>query len=320
MLPVKVGLLGTGFGIVHAGLYHGRSDTDVVVVFGRTPVKLQMFAEQFGVATTTDIDSVFADPEIDLIDVCLPTPVHADVVVRALEAGKDVFCELPLASSVAEAERIIEAEQASGRRVFVDMFGRFDPGNEYLLDAIRLGGYGPLETLQIELRSARLWEGYPLRLDSIALDMMHSGLDTITRAMGMPSSITVIAIEREDAGSAAEALLTYPGGFAQHSASSLMPPPYEIKGGYRAVFRGGVLESTWTAGFSGSGRTTLTEYTNEHAREIDLPASQGQAAVLDHIITCRENSTSSRISPASVLDTLRLTLDIHEALVASRRP
>lgn len=52
------------------------------------------------------------------------------------------------------------------------------------------------------------------------------------------------------------------------------------------------------------------------AREIDLPESQGYAPVIDHVIACREGSATSRIAPESVLDVLKLTLDVQNTLTA----
>jgi UDP-N-acetylglucosamine 3-dehydrogenase len=84
---MKVGLLGTGFGIAHARIYHTHPEVSEVVVFGRTPAKLHAFAEEFGYATTTDPANIYDDPAIDLVDVCLPTPLHAEHVTRSL-AGR----------------------------------------------------------------------------------------------------------------------------------------------------------------------------------------------------------------------------------------
>src|SRR5688572_18055814 len=166
---MKVGLLGTGFRIAHADIYHANPEVSDVVVFGRSPAKLQAFAEQFGFATTTDLASIYHDPTIDLVDVCLPTGLHAEHVLRALQAGKHVLCELPLAATMDDAHRILDAAAASDRQVFMDMFGRFDPATEVLHTAIAKGRYGTLKTLAIELRSALLWEGYQIGLDSIAM-------------------------------------------------------------------------------------------------------------------------------------------------------
>lgn len=313
---MKVGLLGTGFAIAHAAIYASRPDVEEVLVFGRTPEKLRTFAEQFGFATTTDINEIYEDRAIDLVDVCLPTPIHADHAIRALHARKDVFCELPLASTMADARRIVEAQQDSGREVFVDMFSRFDPGVELLQAAVADRRYGALKTLRWATRTARLWEGYDLGLDSIAIDMMHSSLDTIVAVLGRPRSVTAVGTSKDTGGSAAEVLLAYPQALAQCSASSLMPAPYGVQGNWRAVFAAGVLESAWTAGYDGRARTELTEYTDQSSRGIELPDTDAYATVIDHVIACREGKAASRLTPASVLDALQLTLDVHHALTA----
>jgi predicted dehydrogenase len=231
---MKVGLLGTGFGIAHARIYHTHPQVSDVVVFGRTPTKLQAFADEFGYATTTEVASIYNDATIDLVDVCLPTPLHADHVTRALDADKHVLCELPLAATMADARRIVDAQAVSGRQVFVDMFGRFDPATEFLHTAIAQGRHGTLQTLTMELRTALLWEGYQLGLDSLAMDVLHSSLDAIATALGPPESLTAVGVAKEAGGSAAEVLLGYPSAIVRCSASSLLPKPYGIAGGYRA--------------------------------------------------------------------------------------
>jgi predicted dehydrogenase len=318
---MKVGLLGTGFGIAHARIYHTHPQVSEVAVFGRTPAKLQGFADEFGYATTTDLSSIYDDPAVDLVDVCLPTRVHAEHALRALHAGKHVLCELPLATTMDDARRIVDAQAASDRQVFVDMFGRFDPATEFLHTAIAQGRYGTLKTLTMELRTALLWEGYQLSLDTMAMDMLHSGLDAIVTALGRPDSVTaVVGVGKDSGGSAAEVLLGYPSAVVRYSASALLPKPYGVRGGYGAVFTEGAIESSWTAGYDGRPTGTLTEYTEQGQREVDLPARDAYAAVVDHVIACCQGRVTSRLSPASVLDTLQLTLDVHAALTAPKRP
>jgi hypothetical protein len=120
--------------------------------------------------------------------------------------------------------------------------------------------------------------------------------------------------------SAAEVLLGYPTTIVRCSASALLPKPYGMRGGYRAVFTEGAIESSWTAGYDGRPTGTLTEYTQQGQREVDLPARDAYTAVIDHVIACCQGRDTSRISPASVLDTLQLTLDVHTALAAPKRP
>jgi predicted dehydrogenase len=313
---MKVGLLGTGFGIAHAHIYHTHPQVNEVVVFGRTPAKLQAFAEKFGCATTTEAASIYDDPAVDLVDVCLPTPLHAEHVLRALAAGKHVLCELPLATTMDDAHRVVAAQAASDRQVFVDMFGRFDPATEFLHAAIAQGRYGTLKTLTMELRSALLWEGYQIGLDSLAMDVLHSSLDAIVTALGRPESMTAMGVAKGTAASAAEVLFGYPSAIVRCGASALLPKPYGMRGGYRAVFTDAAIESSWTAGYDGRPTTTLTEYTEQGQREVDLPVRDAYAAVVDHVIACCGGRDSSRLSPASVVDTLQLTFEVRTALTA----
>jgi predicted dehydrogenase len=231
-----------------------------------------------------------------------------------------VLCELPLATTMDDARRVVDAQAASDRQVFVDMFGRFDPATEFLHTAIAEGRYGTLKTLAIELRSALLWEGYQIGLDSLAMDVLHSSLDTIVTALGRPESMTAMGVAKDTAASAAEVLLGYPGAVVRCGASALLPRPYGMRGGYRAVFTDAAVESSWTAGYDGRPTTTLIEHTEQGQREVDLPARDAYAAVIDHVLACCQGRDSSRLSPGSVLDTLQLTLDVRAALTAAKRP
>ena len=313
---MKIALLGTGFGQAHAAVYADRPDVDEVVVFGRTPDKLATIGGQFGFATTTDLDALLADPSVDLVDICLPTALHADVAVRALQAGHDVLIELPLATTLADAHRIIAAQQVTGRRAFVDMFSRFSPASQHLRQAVADERYGPLTVLEIEGRTALLWPGYDLGLDTLAMDMMHADFDLVTRLLGQPGTIQVTGTGGPGGrGSAAEVLLGYPQAFARCTSSSLMPQPYGMRGGWRATFPGAVLEYAMQAGFTGEGASSLTEVAADGERPIDLPdVGPPYAEVIDHTLACLTGQARNLIEPASALPALQLTLDVHERL------
>jgi predicted dehydrogenase len=315
LTTMKIALLGTGFGQAHAAVYAERPDVDEVVVFGRTQQKLAKMGGQFGFATTTDLDAVIADASVDLVDICLPTRLHAEVAVRAMQAGRDVLIELPLAGTLEDAHRIIAAQQATGRKAFVDMFSRFSPAGQQLREAVAGQRYGPLRALEIEGRTALLWEGYDLGLGTLALDMMHADFDLVTGLLGRPGTIHVAAAAGPGGGgSAAEVVLGYPHAIARCTSSSLMPRPYGMRGGWRATFTGAVLEYTMRAGFTGQGPATLTEYTADGERPIDLPAASPYEAMIDHVLACLAGRADNLIEPASALAALELTLEVHQRL------
>ena len=180
------------------------------------------------------------------------------------------------------------AQQATGRRAFVDMFSRFSPANQHLREAVADQRYGPLKVLEIEGRTALLWEGYDLGLQTLALDMMHADFDLVTGLLGRPRHRP-----RRRHSRAPPAAARPPWSFSATrtpspdcTSSSLMPQPYGMRGGYRATFTDAVLEYAMRAGFTGQGPSTLTEYTTDGERPIELPGTSPYAAMIDHVLAC----------------------------------
>ncbi len=316
---MKIALLGTGFGQAHAGVYAQRADVDEVVVFGRTPDKLATISDQFGFAATTDLDAAISDASVDLVDICLPTRLHAEVAVRAMHAGHDVLIELPLADSIQDANRILEVQRGTGRRAFVDMFTRFSPAHQQLRQAVTEQRHGQLLELEIEGRTALLWPGYDLAVDSLALDMMHVDFDLVTGVLGRPDTVHVHGVSNPAGpGSAATVTLGYPHALARCASSALMPQPYGMRGGWRATFTDAVLEYAMRAGFTGQGPATLTEYTSDAERDIELPTADPYAAMIDHVLACLTGQTENLIEPASALPALKVTLEVRDRLAETR--
>jgi hypothetical protein len=74
------------------------------------------------------------------------------------------------------------------------------------------------------------------------MDVLHSSLDTIATTLGRPESLTTMGVAKDTAASAGEVLLGYPGAIVRCSASALLPKPYGMRGGYRAVFTDAAIE------------------------------------------------------------------------------
>ena len=88
-----------------------------------------------------------------------------------------------------------------------------------------------------------------------------------------------------------------------------------MRGGWRATFTDAVVEYAIHAGFTGQGPATLTEYTADGERAIELPAGGSPyAAMIDHGLACLAGHADNRIEPASALAALELTLTIHHRL------
>src|ERR1700758_4016991 len=77
---------------------------------------------------TAELGELLADPALDAIALATPVPTHAELAVRVLEAGKHCFVEKPLAQSVADAERAVDAAERSGRTLMVGHLLTYHPG------------------------------------------------------------------------------------------------------------------------------------------------------------------------------------------------
>ncbi|MFF8293591.1 Gfo/Idh/MocA family protein [Streptomyces sp. NPDC016309] len=314
---MKIALLGTGFGIAHAGVYASRPDVEVVV-FGRSPQKLEGFADKFGFATTTDLDSVYDDPAVDLVDICLPTHLHTEHILRALDAGKHVLCELPLAPSVEEAERICAAAEASGKRVFVDLFMRLHPAVRHLHQTIADGSLGQLKSLRSYRKAGPIWGPVPLGVDKLALEVMLSDLDYVAAALGLPRTFHARAVAADSQRAGAETILAYDDAVVEFTASTMVPAAYGVAHGFEATFTNGVLELHERPFEQTGPQMRLTEYTAAGRREIELTPTDNYSAAINHVLNClTTGAPDTLLTPRAATDSLRLALDIHQALTTA---
>lgn len=99
----------------------------VVVVCDPDARRAEAIATRHGAAVATDPFEAVVRAGVDAVSVCTPTHLHAPVVIRALEGGRDVLCEKPVALDLADAEAMLIAERASGRTLRIGFMRRFDP-------------------------------------------------------------------------------------------------------------------------------------------------------------------------------------------------
>ena len=121
---LKVGIIGTGIiGKSHISGYQSmNNDVDIVAIADINEVEAQKIAQE------NDIPYVFSDyrellkmNEIDGVDICLPNFLHAPVAIDALEAGKHVYCEKPMAKTESEAQAMYDTAQRTGKNLSVQM-------------------------------------------------------------------------------------------------------------------------------------------------------------------------------------------------------
>jgi hypothetical protein len=133
---IKVAIIGTKFmGRAHANAYRQAraffAQPIVPILYlacGTNPKETKDFAEKFGFSRyTTNWEEAVEDKKVELVDICGPNDLHAEIAVAAAKAGKAVFCEKPLARDLAEAKGMLRAVEEAGVPHMICFNYRFFP-------------------------------------------------------------------------------------------------------------------------------------------------------------------------------------------------
>ncbi|WP_405113557.1 Gfo/Idh/MocA family oxidoreductase [Paenibacillus sp. FSL K6-1217] len=313
---MNVGILGTGFGAYHASLLKQMKFVERIVVFGRNEAKLLKLKDELGVEITMNAQDILSDPAIDVVDICLPSALHATYALEALTQGKDVFCETPAVLGLEDGQRLLQAEQRTGRRVLVNQFIKFDYAYEYLEQAVREETYGKLLHLNMRRETAPLWGD--LGLSAIAFNLMIHELDFIAWLMDSPVPSAVWGTSGDKDGQALVlASFLQPEWSVQLTVSSQMSGSYPFTIGYDAYFEQAKLEFRECSGANGVIQDSLTAYTSEGQVAIPLIPNDAYAKSLRHALLSLRDGTDSCLALRQALKSLNLAFQITDQLRAS---
>ncbi len=202
--PLKVGMIGLG-GIAHTHVPGWSSSpyTELVAGSDVAPSVFPAWREKYGMARFyEDPAELINDPEIDIVDICSPNMYHALQAIAALEAGKHVICEKPLAPTPAEIRQMIAARDRSGKLLMTAQHFRFRGISQAVKAEIDNGALG-------DIYHARSWmlrrSGLPPRPTFIYKSQSGGGpcidigvhiLDLTLWLMGHPKPVAVSGVAR----------------------------------------------------------------------------------------------------------------------------
>ncbi len=185
--PVRLGLLGAG----RIGKTHARSIADskgarLVAVADPDEAAVASVVQTTGTCTAS-VEEVLGDPAIEGVVIAAPTDLHAELIERAAESGKAVFCEKPIDLDLSRAERAVAAAARCGIPLMIGFNRRFDPSFRRLRDEIDDGRIGTVELVQITSRDpAPPPMEYLQRSGGLFKDMMIHDFDMARFLVGEP--------------------------------------------------------------------------------------------------------------------------------------
>lgn len=327
-------VVGLGVGMRHVESAAKSERANLVAVCDLIQEKLDKVTEQFpGTLTYLDFDEMLKNPDIDIVSICVPSGMHADLAVRALEAGKHVLVEKPIDITVEAAMRIEEARVRTGKKAGVIHQNRNNADMAPILDAVRSGRIGDLFYGDFEVKWFRTQEYYDnggwrgtWEMDgggSLMNQAVHT-VDLMQWIMGDVKSVTSKVgiynhkIETEDFTAS---LIEFKSGAVATFVSTTCAYP-GLNTGIKVYGTKGSIEANgdtlllWKIQGADEGEETkmLETYSgNSAAAALDPTLCTGHASMVEDMIAAVLDDRDPQILPMEAIKSVRIVNAVYES-------
>jgi predicted dehydrogenase len=319
------GIVGTGIARSFVRAVAETTRQRVVAVTARDEAKTTAFAQEFGIATVhPSVDALVADPQIDVVYIATPHPLHREQALAAIAAGKHVLIEKPIAMSASEAREITSAGVAAGVLVMEAMWTRYLPQADLIRRVLAEGIIGDVHLVTADFGfiasydpANRLWA--PELGGGALLDAGVYPISFASSILGTPSRVeTAGDLGPGGVDTRADLLLVARGGRALVSTSitSQLPSVAAVSGSEGGIKIG--------APFFGPSPVTVTRgaaWDGEKAIFADEQLAQSgggiglQATALASFVA--EGRLESPVHPHSEIVDVMHTIDLARSAVAA---
>ncbi len=246
-----------------------------------------------------DWRTLLDDPGVDMVDICVPTYLHAEMASAFLEAGKHVLCEKPMALTVEQCDEMLAAAAAAPGCFMIAQCVRFWPEYAFLTEVMRERRYGALRALELRRQgsfprySLEHWILNPELSGGAILDLHVHDVDYAIGLLGLPSSVFArAAAQPSGAYDRVHALWTYPhAAVVEFEGFWDMPAGYQFNMGFTAVFERAAM--VWSM----FGDRPLTIFREGSQPETPaMPATDGYYNEIDYFLGCVERREQPKLS------------------------
>jgi predicted dehydrogenase len=328
---VNIAVVGLGFmGVTHLRAYQKISNARIVAVCGthRLPENGVLRGVAGNIKTTDAIhlgsgvkiyrqfDELLADPAVELVDICTPTPFHAAQAIAALKSGKHVLCEKPLARTSGDARRILKASVSAKGFLMPAMCMRFWPGWNELKQMVVKKSHG--KVLAASFRRVSQMPEWSFRntyaggdAGGALYDLHIHDADFVNFLFGRPQSVFSSGIVgRNNAINHVVTQYHYPGGPVVQAEGSWL-----LASGFNMSFTVNFEHATLSFDFARSGDTLQLNETGKKIRTLKCKAGDGYAAEIKYFVDCVAHGKSPQIVTAKDALTALLMCEAEEKSV-----
>ena len=303
---LKLGLCGVG-GIsgAHIPAWEAMEDAELVALCDVRPGQMEKYP---GKRHYTDVDEMFAKEQLDILDICLPTYLHAEVALKAMERGIHVLCEKPISLHREDVARLYAAARQNGVRFMVAQVLRFWPEYAALKEIYDSGRYGKLLSgcmTRLGQCPKWSWDGWmkdEARSGLVPFDLHIHDLDFMVYAFGRPKRAIPFRARRPE-----QDVLTVVYDYGDcyiSSEAAWYAADYPFTAGFRFQFERAlvVLDGTLRI-YDADGVTGMEAGTGETGG-IHLPQTNAYANEIRYFADCVKAGRDAEIVRPEELETV----------------
>lgn len=265
---LRVGLIGCGFmGSMHANCYKNIEGATVTAVADVRPEKAAELAKLSDAEIYSTGKELIENAKVDIIDICLPTYLHAEHALLAMDKVKYVFVEKPVALTKEEGKKLIEKAEKCGAQVQVGQVVRFFDEYAALAEMIKDERYGKVVNANfrrlspIPLWGFENWLLDPNRSGGAGQDLHIHDVDYALSVFGKPNKIWSVKNALGAENDYVNTIMQYDGFVVSAEGTWALPESYPFTASFRVVFEKATVEN-------GGGK--FMKYSGSDAEEIKL--------------------------------------------------
>jgi len=242
-------------------------------------------------------DEALADPEIEAVDICLPTDQHAPVVLAALRAGKHVLVEKPMALDGGGADQMLAEARKSGRVLMTGQVLRFIGAYRKTAELVKSGALGPVRSALFRRRCAApawgQWLADPAKSGGGVFDLLIHDVDFCVHLLGKPAAVSAAGYEKLAQGiDIIVAEFHYPSiGSVVLTGGWHHPKSYPFSMEFTVVGDGGTLD------YSSEGRPLVLYAGDGEKQVLDSVEGDWFAEELKYFVDCAAHNRKPELCP-----------------------
>ena len=316
---MKVGLIGIGgMGFVHFNCYKKMEGVDICVADPRIDMAKDKIKDD-SIHVYASLEELLVNENVDFIDICTPSYMHADMAVIALNAGKHVLCEKPMSHKSSEIEKMITAAEKNGKLLMIAHVVRFMSPYVYLksvIDSCELGK--PLHITMNRMSEAPKWSWENWMLDEkksggAPIDLSIHDIDFIQNVFGEPKEVSATHHPLSDNNDYIVSTLTYEG-FSVHITGAWYNAKLPFQANYLAMFENGYVQLKDGKVYKNGEEVNLDAGETSEDTGINLSGADGYSDEIKYFMHCIENNKKpEKVTPDSSAYSVKLV----EKLMAS---